>query len=383
VKFEPYAARLAAACVHPASRWAGAVASVPRHVLVPRWWAPGSGGWELRDGPSDPSQWMEAAYENRTLVTRVGSRHADHATSGDTPSGYPTSSSTLPGLVVTMLRHAIILDEAQVLCVTGAGYTTAVLCERLGQDNVTSIDVDPYLVRSAETRLASVGLRPRTAVCDITGALPGTHDRIVSTVSVRTIPVSWLAALKPGGRLVTTLANTGLIVTADKTDDGGAVGQVEWDRAGFMATRHGEDYPDNGLSERIAEIGDQDGDEITTGRYPVMQVQEAWDVWSMLSLTCPGIQHRFTKGDGDQRTAWMTHPDGSWARASAVWDAPPVVHQGGPRRLWDELERIRRRLNLEGGLPIYGAKVTITPAGETTLSRGAWSVTLEPTQKAP
>ena len=380
MEFEPYAARLAAVSVHPASRWAGAVAAVPRHVFVPHWWAPVAGGWELRDGPSDPPKWMEAAYENRTLVTRVGSLHADHATAGDEPSGYPTSSSTLPGLVVTMLRHAMVPNDSQVLCVTGTGYTTAVLCSRLGEQNVTSVDVDPYLVQSAETRLASVGLHPHMAVCDITGALPGMYDRIVSTVSVSTIPVSWLAALKPGGRLVTTISNTGLIITADKTDDGGAVGKVEWDRAGFMATRHGDDYPDTGTSERFAEIRDQEGDEITTGRYPVLQVQEAWDVWSMLSVTCPGIAHRF-ETNGDERTAWMTHADGSWSRATAVRDAPPIVHQSGPQRLWTELERIRRRLNLEGGLPIYGAKVTITPDGETTISRGGWSVTLTPTQK--
>jgi protein-L-isoaspartate O-methyltransferase len=83
------------------------------------------------------------------------------------------------------------------------------------------------------------------AVCDITGPLPeepGEYDRIISTVSVRPIPASWLAALRPGGRLVTTTAGTGLIVTADKQADGGAVGQVQQDRAGFMATRHGDDY---------------------------------------------------------------------------------------------------------------------------------------------
>lgn len=54
----------------------------------------------------------------------------------------------------------------------------------------------------------------------------------------------------------------------------------------------------------------------------------------------------------------------------------PTVHQGGPRRLWDALERIRHRLNHEGGPPLHGARVTITPDGKTTLSRGSWSLTL-------
>jgi hypothetical protein len=97
---------------------------------------------------------------------------------------------------------------------------------------------------------------------------------------------------------------------------------------------------------------------------------------SMLELLLPGIDYRIAL-DGDKRTVWMLHPDGSWARATAdgFLDSP-TVHQGGPRRLWDALERIRHRLNREGGLPVYGARVTITPDGETTLSRGSWSLTL-------
>ncbi|MGX1885765.1 hypothetical protein [Streptomyces sp. NPDC055287] len=55
---------------------------------------------------------------------------------------------------------------------------------------------------------------------------------------------------------------------------------------------------------------------------------------------------------------------------------PPAVHQSGPRRLWSDLERIRNRLNREGALPVYGARVTIDPDGTTTLSRGPWKAIL-------
>ncbi|GAU64876.1 methyltransferase [Streptomyces sp. NBRC 110611] len=164
-----------------------------------------------------------------------------------------------------------------------------------------------------------------------------------------------------------------MIVTADKTPDGGATGRVEWDRAGFMRTRAGDDYP-NSLSAQFEAIHDAEGERITTGRYPVLDVREAWDVWSMLSLTTPGIEHRYAEGEDRRRTAWMVHADGSWARAEGRWIDPPTVHQGGPRRLWDELERIRHRLNAEGGLPVYGAHVRIDPDGTTRLKRGAWSV---------
>lgn len=72
----------------------------------------------------------------------------------------------------------------------------------------------------------------------------------------------------------------------------------------------------------------------------------------------------------------MAHADGSWARASAEWLDAPEVHQGGPRRLWSQLERIRNRLNAEGALPLYGSRLEITPDGVCHLSRGKWSATL-------
>jgi len=370
-----HARRLAADVVHPRSRWYEPLGKTPRHVFVPRWWESGYQGWELRDGPSDPEAWMKAAYTNRTLVTRIGAAHADNAARSTTASGLPTSSSTLPGLVVTMYRHAMITDDCRGLVTTGSGYGTALLCLLIGDTSVTSVDVDPHLVKTAADRLDSIGLHPDTAVCDITGALSGEYDRIVSTVSVRPIPASWLTALRPGGRLVTTLAGTGLIVTADKTQDGGAVGRIEPDPAGFMGTRHGDDYerPTDTLWKAVKRA---DGEHVSTSRYPLLYVPDSWEVMSMLALRVPGIDHR-VETDGDERTVWMLHPDGSWARATATgFLDSPTVHQGGPQRLWDELERIRHRLNREGALPVYGAQVRIDPDGTLTLSRGRWSLTV-------
>lgn len=371
-----HAAQMADAAVRPESRWHAPLATTPRHVFVPRWFENVDGQWQLRIGEEDPEAWMYAVYSDLTRVTRVGALHADDAEPGTEAAGLPTSSSTLPGLVVTMYRHAVLADGCDVLVTTGSGYGTALACRRLGDKHVTSVDVDSSLVEKAGGRLEAVGLHPQTAVCDLTGLLPGTYDRIVSTVSVKHVPASWLTALRPGGRLVTTLAHTGLIVTADKTADGGAVGQIEWDRAGFMATRHGADYEPTGTDEVYEQAEAADGEEVSTGRYPVLYVPDAWDVWSMLELTVPGIDHRCVDHDDDRRTAWLLHPDGSWARAEGRWTDPPTVHQAGPRRLWDELERIRHRLNREGILPVYGAAVRIDPDGTTHLKRGAWSATI-------
>jgi protein-L-isoaspartate O-methyltransferase len=374
--WQSHAQSLAAQIVRPESRWYEPLATTPRHALVPRWWDNVNGRWELRNSTTDPAGWLRTVYSDRTLVTRVGPLHVDDAVPGTVTAGLPTSSSTLPGLVVQMYRHAVIADDSEVLVTTGSGYGTALACRRLGDMRVTSIDIDPGLVAKARERLDALGLHPHTAVCDITGPLPGQYDRIVSTVSVRPIPESWLSALRPGGRLVTTIAGTGLILTADKTEDGGAVGRIAPDPAGFMRTRHGDDYDHATEAEVWEKAQHTDGDEVSISRYPLLYVPDSWEIMSMLELEIPGIYHR-TMQDGEAQTVWMLHPDGSWARATATgFLDSPVVHQGGPRRLWDALEKVRNRLNREGALPVYGARVTISPDGATTLSRGAWSVSL-------
>lgn len=375
--WKQHAAELTRTAVHPASPWYGPVLATPRHLCVPRWYTAGPEGWSPTDGPADETEWARTAYTDQTLVTRVGPLHADHAIVGEAVTGRPTSSSTLPSLVVSMLAHGRLSECQELLDVaTGSGYTAALACARLGDDYVTTVDVDPYLTEAAAERLDVIGHHPKVLTQDATAPLPGEYDRIVSMVSVSRVPASWLRSLRPGGRLVTTLAATGLILTADKHDDGGAAGRIEWDRAAFMATRTSDDYPPQ-LDELFQQARDRDGDDVTQSPFPVLDVMQAWEVWSMLSLTAPGIEHRNGTDDDGGRMTWMLHPDGSWARAhTRPGSRTATVHQGGPRRLYTLLEAIRWRWIEHGELPVYGALVTVTPDGATTLARGGWAVTL-------
>ncbi|MFE4374015.1 methyltransferase domain-containing protein [Streptomyces sp. NPDC056835] len=372
------AERLAGGVTDPDSRWRSPVASVPRHELVPRWWErDGSGGWSLRDGAADPESWQDAAYSDRSLITSVGGAHADHAEPGDRPQGLPTSSATLPSLVVRMLRHGRLGHGLDLLDLgTGSGGLTSYAATRLGEQHVTSVDVDPYLTSVAANRLARLGLRPQFFALDATAAIPGTYDRIIATVALQPGPAlrTVLGALREGGRLVTTLANTSLVLTAWKGPDGEAYGRIESDTAGFMKTRTGADYPP-ALAGIFALAREADGDETSRGRYPVVDLANAWELRSMLEVTTPGVELDYEQRDR-HRTAYLVHPDGSWARASAEWTAPPEVHQGGPQRLWTALERIRNRLNAEGSLPLLSARVRITPDGVCHLSRGNWRASM-------
>ncbi|MFC5180312.1 methyltransferase domain-containing protein [Actinomadura harenae] len=368
--WESHAQALAAKVTHPGSRWWGPVCSTPRHLLVPRWWEDDDSSWTMRDGSDDKSAWLRAVYSDRTLVTRVGPRHADHAAPDDITTGPPTSSSTLPGLLLTMYRHAQLYNGADVLDVgVGSGYGTALLSAALGGHAITAVDIDPYLVEAAAERLADLGVQAKLAVADATGPLPGSYDRIVSTVAVRPIPPSWIQALRPGGRLVTTLTGIRAILTATKTGDAGAMvaeGRFEWDRAGFMSTRTGPDYP----PAPVAKPNEAEGDE-GIGRYPVVDVEESWELRSMLEIDHPGLVHRFERS-GDRKTAWMIHPDGSWARATATGDALPIVRQAGPRRLWDALDDLRHRWLIDGELPLFGARAWVSAGGTVHLARGSW-----------
>lgn len=374
--WETCAADLADRITHRSSRWRGPVARTPRHVFVPRWWERDGDRWTLQAPGGDAL--LEGAYRDRSLITRAGPLHADHATPDQHPTGRPTSSATLPSLLVRMFQHARIDDGDELLDVgTGSGYGTALACHRLGDRAVMSVDVDPYLVEAARERLDECGLKPEVETVDATGPLParaGRFDRIVATVAVRRVPESWLAALCTGGRLVTTIAGTSLIVTAEKQQDGSATGRVEWDRAGFMHARQGADYPPAAAGLLAAAL-EMDGEDVATSPYPVLDVANAWDVDSMLGILAPGIEHTYREEDG-RRTAVMVHADGSWARATAAGTGPATVHQGGPRRLWEVLDGVRAYWLQHGELPARGARVRILPDGRTRLVRGSWHVEL-------
>lgn len=82
----------------------------------------------------DHNEWIEAVYSIRTLATDLNG-----VPSRDGTSMHPqvTSSTTRPGLVMAMLED-LVSDGMRVLEVgTEPATTAALLCQRLGETNVT------------------------------------------------------------------------------------------------------------------------------------------------------------------------------------------------------------------------------------------------------
>lgn len=377
VNWEKRAGALADQVTDPDSRWRPLVAAVPRHELVPHWWElDDAGGWNLREGGNDPATWAEAAYADRSLVTRVGGLHADHASPDDRPNGLPTSSATQPSLVVRMLRHGRLGTGLSLLDLgTGAGGLAAYACCRIGERYVTSLDVDAYLTTAAAsawppwacTPSSSPGTRRNAYRARTTGssrrsACPRARD------SARCWPLWHRAAVsrrRSRGRLSSSRAGSNRTArwwagwnTTPPASCSRAPGTTTRPRSPSCsptpAHRRGDD--DHGPLSGTGR-GERAGTPLDAGGH---------DTWSRTRLReqrpnsnrVPGTPGRFMGPRLGRR------------------NGPSEVHEGGPQRLWHALDRIREHLNAEGSLPLLGARVRITPDGVCHLWRGEWRASM-------
>ncbi|MGI5207306.1 ATP-grasp peptide maturase system methyltransferase [Spirillospora sp. CA-108201] len=333
-----------------APRWRRAVAAVPRHRFVPGFYADsgrrsedGLTVWDPVTETIDRERWLKAVYSDTTLITQFDGDEPDWGRPASRAGGVPTSSSTLPSLVVRMWADADVDDGHDILEIgTGTGYSTALACARLGgSGNVTSVEVDGRRLSQAATALYGCGHTPDLALADgLYGYWPcAPYDRIVAACSVRTVPQAWLAQTRPGGKILTTLSGwlygyARVLLTVQ--DDGIAGGPLLCGTISFMAARV-QERPEPGnpthwraLARKAAarpvrhspERLDEPTEDGFFGRFlaqlaaPDAQLATSDEGLHLIDVTTGSV------------AALTSRPDG--------WQ----VQQAGPLRLWDSIEEV-------------------------------------------
>jgi protein-L-isoaspartate(D-aspartate) O-methyltransferase len=274
---------------------------------------------------------LAGAYRDEALVTAL------------LPDGHgglaAVSSSTQPSLMVGMLDALDLGNHPRVLEIgTGTGYNAALMCHVLGDAAVHSVDVDPALVDTARARLDSLGHHPLLAVGDGRAGLPGhaPYDRIIATCAFPEVPWAWAEQLVAGGLLLVDV-KVGLLAgnlallrrTPDRLE-----GRFLPAWAGFMAVRDRDRPPV--WQEADPPVGPTEGEtETALDPHPLA----ASVPWFLAQIGLPPVV-TFRRFGPDLAGARFVAADGAWCAVS-----PPdtrgrrSVTWGGPRCLWDDVER--------------------------------------------
>ncbi|WP_327064745.1 ATP-grasp peptide maturase system methyltransferase [Kitasatospora sp. NBC_01302] len=314
--------------------WIDAARTVPRELFTGAYFLPveGSNPTSYRPVREAEPGWLEGVYTNQTLVTQLDGRtRPDDVTEG-TAIGAPSSSSTLPSLVLRMWHQLDPEAGHRVLEIgTGTGYSTALGARRLGDTNITSIEYDPAVGGSAATAIKAAGHAPRLIIGDGLLGDPngGEYDRIIATCSVRHIPPPWLHQVRPGGRILVTLSGWSFafgLALLTVTEPGRATGRFLPGYTSFMIARPHDRPPRQPLSLLP-------GDERLTRINP--EIISTWTGGWVAQLAAPSAERMGAGGQqilsdvstGSQART-IPNPDGGW-----------TVIQRGPLRLWDQVER--------------------------------------------
>jgi methyltransferase of ATP-grasp peptide maturase system len=311
--------------------WRAAVEAVPRELFLgDAVFRPNGTQWEPvhRDLLGDDG-WLRLAYSDSTWVTQVDGISAADA-SGPL-SGRPTSSGTLPSLVMRMIELADIHPDDKVLEIgTGTGYSTAILCHRLGDQLVYSVEYDAELAGTAADHLRSADYAPDCVVGDgLRGHQDGAdYDAIIATCAVRSIPPSWLWQLHDGGSITTTISGwmlaSGLIRLA-LDEEGVARGRFADDPVTYMLARPHERPPRPTFYQHPGSTRHTHIDPDLLDDWTAHFVAQLGAPSAELTRSSDGGAALIDVATGSQ--AW-TEPD------SNGW----TVHQDGPLRLWDQVE---------------------------------------------
>ncbi|MEV7778824.1 ATP-grasp peptide maturase system methyltransferase [Kitasatospora sp. NPDC088351] len=338
--------------------WRAAAEAVPREIFVGDYFreTPGSFPTFYQPVREDGEGWLEAIYTNQTLITQLDGRLQTADACGPV-SGSPSSSSTLPSLVLRMWQQLDVEAGHRVLEIgTGTGYSTALGAHRLGEESIVSVEVDRTVAQSAATSLKTAGYAPHLVVADgLAGHEPAApYDRLIATCAVRTLPYAWLHQVKPGGKILVTFSGWQFgygLALLTVTEPGEATGRFLPGCTSFMIARP-HDRPPRQNPTLLP------GDERAARIDPAIITD--WTGTWVAQLAAPSAE----RIGADDQQILIDYATGSQARTQPDGHGGWTVIQRGPLRLWDQVEAAIEAWQAAGAPHQEQFGITVTADGQ-------------------
>ena len=175
---------------------------VPRHKLVDQFFVANkeyssrAGYRGVAADPENPTaEDLELIYSPRALITRLD------------PTGRPSSSTSMPGLVANMLELLRLEPGHKVLEIgAGTGYNAALISEIVqSQPSVVTVDIQPDVVEQTIRLLKAAGFGDIKVIAKdgfFGVAEEAPFDRIIATVGLFDISPHWTDQLSPAGEML-------------------------------------------------------------------------------------------------------------------------------------------------------------------------------------
>jgi protein-L-isoaspartate(D-aspartate) O-methyltransferase len=318
--------------------WRAAMLAVPREAFVPAVGlaCPEDGPAYPIDRQARPAEWLRAVYADASIITQRDDGQGDPA---DISTGPASSSLSAPGIAFRFLDLLAPREHDRVLEIgTGTGYTAAVLSARLGDSNISSVEIDPDVAKHAAANLQAAGYAPYLIVGDGIAAPADDRlfDRVHATCAVAEIPYAWVEQTRPGGIIVAPWQphrDHGLM-TRLTVAGSAAHGRFHGPCSYLMLRDHRSDTRWN--------PHDSDQADRAATRLDPRSIGQAGPGFVLATAAqAPGLGMRRAPGEGGSYSLLLFEvgkPDGSWAACDHEPGARQFeVNQFGDRRLWDEL----------------------------------------------